>query len=72
MNTNIMNRRELIEKEVYDELPSAEIPCKSDCEIEYSNIKSNETIILRNWKDLLSISVNSLLPAFAIFAVSLG
>lgn len=72
MNTNAINRRELIEEEVYDEFPSSEIFSKSDCEIEYNNMKSNETTILRNWKELLSVCVNSLLPAFAIFAISLG
>lgn len=72
MSVNPIDKRRLIEAEVYDELPSPEIPDKISCEIEYKNFKSNEIIFLRNSKELLAVCVNCLLPMLGILTLSLG
>jgi hypothetical protein len=72
MSVDPINKRRLIEEEVYDELPSSDIPDEIDCDIEYKNSKSNEIIFLRNSKELLSVCVNCLLPTVSILAFSLG
>jgi hypothetical protein len=72
MSVNPINKRRLIEEEVYDELPSSEIPDKIGCDTEYKNFKSNEIIFQRNSKELLSICVNCLLPTLSILTLSLG
>jgi hypothetical protein len=72
MSVNPINKRQLIEEEVYDELPSPDIPDKIGSGIEYKNLKSNEIIFLRNSKELLSVCVNCLLPTLSILTLSLG
>ena len=41
MSGNHIKKRQLIEEEVYDELPSFDIPDKISCDIEYKNCKTN-------------------------------
>jgi hypothetical protein len=72
MSVNPINKRRLIEEEVYDELPSSEIPKKIGCDIEYKNFKSDKIIFLRNSKELLSVCINCLLPTLSILTLSLG
>ena len=72
MSVNPINKRRLIEEEVYDELPSSEIPERIGCDIEYKNFKSDEIIFLRNSKELLSVCINCLLPTLSILTLSLG
>jgi hypothetical protein len=72
MSTNPINKRSLIEEEVYDELPSTDIPDEIDYDIECKNIKSDEIIFLRNPKGVLSVCVNCLLPTLTILTLSLG
>jgi hypothetical protein len=72
MSVNPINKRRLIEEEVYDELPSSEIPKKIGYDIEYKNFKSDEIIFLRNSKELLSVCINCLLPTLSILTLSLG
>jgi hypothetical protein len=72
MCVNLINKRQFIEEEVYDELPSTDIPDKITCDIKYKDFKSNEIIFLRNSKELLSVCVNCLLPTLSILAFSLG
>lgn len=72
MSVNPINKRQLIEEEVYDELPSPDIPDKIGSDIEYRNFKSNEIIFVKNSKELLSICVNCLLPTLGILTISLG
>jgi hypothetical protein len=52
MSVNPINKRQLIEEEVYDELPSPDIPDKIDSDIEYGNFKSNE-IICKKFKGII-------------------
>jgi hypothetical protein len=74
MKVNSINRRQLIEEEVYDELPSPDIADKvdSDCDMKYKSFNSNEIIYLRKSKELLSVCVNCLLPVLSILTISLG
>ena len=72
MNVNPINKRRIIEEEVYDELPSSEISKKIGCDIEYKNFKSDEIIFIRNSKELLSVCINCLLPTLGILTLSLG
>ncbi|MGA6989377.1 MAG: hypothetical protein WBL68_05905 [Nitrososphaeraceae archaeon] len=72
MSVNPINKRRLIEEEVYDELPSSEISKKIVCDIEYKNFKSDEIIFMRNSKELLSVCINCLLPTLGILTLSLG
>ena len=69
---NPVNKRSLIEEEVYDELLSTDIPDEIVCDNEYKNFKSDEIIFLRKPKGLLSVCVNCLLPTLTILTLSLG
>jgi hypothetical protein len=68
MVTNSTTRRQLIEEEVYDELPSHDILDKNGCDIEYKNFNSNEIIFLKNSKELLSVC---LVPTLSILTLLL-
>ena len=74
MRANSINRRQHIEEEVYDELPSPDIADKVDCDcgMKYKSFNSNEIIFLRESKELLSVCVNCLLPVLSILTISLG
>ena len=72
MSGNHIKKRQLIEEEVYDELPSFDIPDKISCDIEYKDCKTNEIIFRRNSKELLSVCVNCLLPTLSILTLSIG
>jgi hypothetical protein len=72
MSLNPINKRKLIEEEVYDEMPSSDISDEIGCNIENKNSKSNEIIFQRNSKELLSVCVNCLLPTISILALSVG
>jgi hypothetical protein len=53
MSVNPITKRQLIEEEVYDELPSPDIPDKIGSDIEYRNFKSNEIIFVKNSKGFI-------------------
>ena len=74
MRIKSINRRQLIEEEIYDELPSPEIAdmVDCDCDMEYKSFNSNEIIFLRKSKELLSVCVSCLLPVLSILTISLG
>jgi hypothetical protein len=72
MCVNPINKRQLIEEEVYDELPTSDIPDKIGCDIEYKKFSSNNIIFRRNSKELLSVCVNCLLPTLSILTLSIA